>query len=202
MFYQDKKQETTEIDTFWDDFVPVLEPYISIGKFTVLSSLALSSLVRTDSGRPPPSAELDIGARFKKINIGSEFFDPIRFRLIAIFSESARLRNRFGPTNSEQWTTDRGVYTPLLEDQLTPSSVRFLRNPFVDVQPKVVDMVGRGNRDVVKHYGGTGLSSKREGYMNPLGLVDTDSPSFAPRMEVVKMVLKGFRHGERVGMGC
>ncbi|KAL1123294.1 hypothetical protein AAG570_002380 [Ranatra chinensis] len=38
--------------------------------------------------------------------------------------------------------------------------------------------------------------------MNALGLLETDSPSFAPRVEVVKMVLKGFRHGERVGMGC
>ncbi|KAL1115412.1 hypothetical protein AAG570_007442 [Ranatra chinensis] len=38
--------------------------------------------------------------------------------------------------------------------------------------------------------------------MDAFGSVDTDSPSFAPRMEVVRMVLKGFRYGKRVGMGC
>ncbi|KAL1139165.1 hypothetical protein AAG570_009225 [Ranatra chinensis] len=41
------------------------------------------------------------------------------------------------------------------------SSVRVPSNPFVDVQPKVVDMVARRNRDVVKHNRGTGLSSNR-----------------------------------------
>ncbi|KAL1122216.1 hypothetical protein AAG570_003621 [Ranatra chinensis] len=67
------------------------------------------------------------------------------------------------------------------------SSVRVPGNPFVDVHHKLVDMVGGRNQDVVELDGGTGLLSKREGLINA-------TPTFAPRMEVIKVVLKGLRY--------
>ncbi|KAL1122724.1 hypothetical protein AAG570_003051 [Ranatra chinensis] len=63
--------------------------------------------------------------------------------------------------------------------------------------PKVVDMVSGWGRNVVKLNGRTRLTYERERYMDTFGLVDTDYPPFAPRMEVVKMVLKGFRYGKK-----
>ncbi|KAL1140321.1 hypothetical protein AAG570_000253 [Ranatra chinensis] len=98
----------------------------------------------------------------------------------------------------------QGHFEHNIKDNLSLATLMFSYegNPFVDVQPKVVDMAGWRNKDVVKLNGGTGLSFKREGLMNAFGLVDTDSPSFVPRMEVVMMVLKGFGYGKKVGMGC
>ncbi|KAL1122731.1 hypothetical protein AAG570_003058 [Ranatra chinensis] len=61
-------------------------------------------------------------------------------------------------------------------------------------EPKVADTVNGRDQSVVKLNGRTRLTSERERRMNTFGLVDTDSPSFAPRMEVIKMVLKGFRY--------
>ncbi|KAL1124524.1 hypothetical protein AAG570_001150 [Ranatra chinensis] len=54
--------------------------------------------------------------------------------------------------------------------------------------PEVVDMVSGRDQNVVK------LN------MSTFGLIDTDSLSFAPRMEVVKMVLKVLRYGKMVRM--
>ncbi|KAL1117881.1 hypothetical protein AAG570_004194 [Ranatra chinensis] len=65
-----------------------------------------------------------------------------------------------------------------------------------------LDMVGGRDQNVFKLNGRTRLTAERERHLNTFVLVDTDSPPFASKMEVIKMVLKGFRYGKRVRMKC
>ncbi|KAL1131074.1 hypothetical protein AAG570_012311 [Ranatra chinensis] len=60
------------------------------------------------------------------------------------------------------------------------------------VKPKVGDIVSGRDQGVVKLNGRTRLTPEHERHMKTCGLVNIDSPSFPPGMEVV---IKGFRFG-------
>ncbi|KAL1138678.1 hypothetical protein AAG570_008740 [Ranatra chinensis] len=65
---------------------------------------------------------------------------------------------------------------------------------------EVADIVSGKDQNVVKLNELKRLTCECERYMNTFGLVDTDSPSFVPRKEDIKMVLNGFKYGRRVAI--
>jgi hypothetical protein len=64
------------------------------------------------------------------------------------------------------------------------------RESTVQVEPKVVNILRRGNRNVIKEDRRAGPTTEREGHVGTLGSIHLDTPSPTPALDTREMVLK------------
>jgi hypothetical protein len=66
------------------------------------------------------------------------------------------------------------------------------------VQPKVANLLRRGNRNVIEEDRRAGPTTKCEGHVGTLGSIHLDTPSPTPALDTGEMVLKDLRSGVRI----